>query len=250
MTILVLAALKEELKPILKIHPCTFEKDIRVYHSHIYPSLYFATTGPGVSEKNKVKKILEFLIPRIIINIGLVGVLDSRESIQVGDLVKINTIVKSKNEIQFVGGPGKYTLVTVDKPYFDPIDKMDLKLNYKAHICDMEAAKIIEIVGSYEILKRESYIIFIKVAGDRPEDYFLFEYEHLVREWDKKNLKEKFQTILKFPKGILGIKKLLHIKKKSLQSLVRHTLEIIDQIYYYNNIPNKIGSIFIPHEEI
>jgi hypothetical protein len=250
MIVLLLTGIKEELEPILNKHPFKFEKDIYVYHSLKYPTFYAATTGPALQEKKKIKKILENLLPDVIINAGLVGVLDERDKIQIGDRVKINTVVKYKNLIQFAGGPGRYTLVTVEKPIFDPIEKLDLKYETNAHICDMEAAYLIELVGSYEIFKKDSYIVFVKVAGDRPENAYLFEYESLVRKWNQKSIYEKFLTAFRFPAGIKGLFTLLKIKNVALRSLAEHTMGIIDQIYSFNGIPHNIGSIFIPHEEV
>ncbi|GIX41295.1 MAG: hypothetical protein KatS3mg129_1028 [Leptospiraceae bacterium] len=250
MILLLLTGIKEELQPILDRHPFKFEKDIRVYHSTKYPTFYAATTGPGLQEKRKVKKILENLLPDVIINAGLVGVLDERNHIQVGDRVKIDTVIKYSNLIQFAGGPGRYTLVTVDKPIFDPVEKLDLKYETNAHVCDMEAAHLIELVGSYEIFKKESYIVFIKIAGDRPENAYLFEYEYLIRKWNQKTLLEKFLTAIRFPAGIKGLYTLLKLKKIALNSLAEHTLDVVNKIYLYNGVPNNVGSIFIPHEEV
>lgn len=250
MIVLLLTGIKEELSKILEKHTFYFDKEIQCYYSKTYPSLYASTTGPGIKERKKIKKLLENLLPDIIINAGLVGVLDERDNIQIGDLVKIGTVIKKSNSIQFAGGPGRHTLITVDKPTFDPIEKLDLKYEYKANVCDMEAAHLIELVGSYEIFKKESYIVFIKVAGDRPENSYLFEYEHLVRNWKQKHLKEKLEILFQFPGSFLEIKKLLKIKEKALQSLAKHTLESIKKIYEYKGIPHNLGSIFIPHEEV
>ncbi|MFN3603684.1 MAG: hypothetical protein ACK4UJ_03110 [Leptonema sp. (in: bacteria)] len=250
MIILLLTGIKEELKEILKKHPFVFEKDVQCYHSQKYPTFYAATTGPGLQDKKKIKKILENLLPDIIINAGLVGVLDEREKIYIGDLVKIGTVIKKTNSIQFAGGPGRFTLLTVEKPIFDPIEKLDLKYEFKANVCDMEAAYLIELVGSYEIFRRESYILLIKVVGDRPENSYLFEYEYLIRNWEHKNLKEKFEILRKFPLGIFGLIKILKIKKKALRNLSYYTLNFIDKIYHCGGIPHNLGSTFIPHEEV
>lgn len=250
MIVLLLTGIKEELQGILQKHPFEFERDIQCYHSKIYPTFYAATTGPGIQDRKKVKKILENLLPDVIINAGLVGVLDERDKIQIGDLVKIGTIIKKANSIQFAGGPGRFTLITVEKPVFDPVEKLDLKYEFKADVCDMEAAYLIELVGSYEIFKKGSYIVFVKVAGDRPENAYLFEYEYLIRNWKQKNIKEKIETMLKFPDGIFGLRKILKIKKKSLQNLTNYTLNTIQKIYQSKGIPHNLGSIFLPHEEV
>ncbi len=250
MMILLITGIKEELQAILDKHDFQYDKLLKVYHSKKYPTLYATTTGPALQERNKIKKVLENLLPDIVINAGLVGVLDERDKIQIGDRVKIDTVVKFSNGIRFAGGPGKYTLVTVDKPVFDPIEKLDLKYSINAHVCDMEAAHVIELVGSYELFKKDSYIVFIKIAGDRPENAYLFEYEHLIRKWEEKTLMEKIRIIRTFPKGISGIYTLLKLKKKALDSLATNTLQIIDKIFLYNGVPHNVGSIFIPHEEV
>jgi len=250
MIVLLLTGIKEELQPIIEKHPFKYEKDIHVYHSIKYPTFYATTTGPGLQEKKKIKKVLENLLPDVIINAGLVGLLDERDKLQIGDRVKINTVIKYNNMIQFAGGPGRYTLVTVDKPVFDPIEKMDLKYMTNAHVCDMEAARIIELVGSYEIFKKDSFIVFIKVVGDRPDNAYLFEYEYLIRRWEQKNFYEKLITAVQFPLGIKKFYQLLTIKKKALNSLRNYTLEIVDKIYQFRGVPHHVGSIFIPHEEV
>ncbi|MCS7204704.1 MAG: hypothetical protein NZ853_03320 [Leptospiraceae bacterium] len=250
MIVLLLTGLREELEPILKEHPFQFNKNVYAYQSQKYPSLYAATTGPGLQERKKTRKILENVVPEVIINAGLVGVLDERERIQVGDLVKINTIVKAKNQVQFAGGPGRYTLVTVDKPVFDAIEKIDLKYQFHANVCDMEAAYLIELVGSYEIFKKDSYIVFIKVAGDRPENAYLFEHEHYLRKWYRKNWLEKLRIIYEFPLGWHKFFQLLKLKQRALLSLKKHTLSTIEKIFTYGGVPRNVGSIFIPHEEV
>ncbi len=250
MIVLLLTALKEELEPILKIHPFEFDKQIHAYHSLKYPTFFAATTGPLLQERKKIRKILENLLPDIIVNAGLVGVLDERDKIAIGDRVKINTIVKVENLVQFAGGPGRYTLATVNKPIFDPVEKLDIKYNVHAHVCDMEAAYLIELVGSYEIFKKDSYIVFVKVAGDRPENAYLFEYEHLIRRWKQKSLKEKLKILLNSPLGFRNLIRLLRIKQKALNSLAEHTLDVVNKIYTHNGLPHNIGSIFIPHEEV
>lgn len=250
MIVLLLTGIKEELQGILQQHSFEFERDIQCYHSKVYPTFYAATTGPKIQDRKKVKKILENIIPDIVINAGLVGVLDERDKIQIGDLVKIGTVIKRSNSIQFAGGPGKYTLITVENPVFDPIEKLDLKYEFKADVCDMEAAYLIELLGSYEIFKRESFILFIKVAGDRPENAYLYEYEYLIRNWNQKSLNEKLRAIFQFPGSIVGIRKLFKLKKKALQSLTYHTLEAVQKIYQSKGVPRSLGSIFIPHEEI
>lgn len=250
MIVLLLTALKEELEPILKQHPFKFDKHIQAYHSLKYPTFYAATTGPLIQERKKIKKILENLIPDIIVNAGLVGVLDERDKIAIGDRVKINTVVKMENFIQFAGGPGQYILATVKKPIFDPVEKLDIKYSVNAHVCDMEAAYLIELIGSYEIFKKDSLIVFVKVAGDRPENAYLFEYEHLVRRWDQKTLSEKLKVAFNANFGIKNLFKLIQIKRKALNSLAEHTLNVINKIYDHNGVPHNIGSIFIPHEEV
>jgi hypothetical protein len=217
MIVLLLTGIKEELQPIIEKHPFKYEKDIHVYHSIKYPTFYATTTGPGLQEKKKIKKVLENLLPDVIINAGLVGLLDERDKLQIGDRVKINTVIKYNNMIQFAGGPGRYTLVTVDKPVFDPIEKMDLKYMTNAHVCDMEAARIIELVGSYEIFKKDSFIVFIKVVGDRPDNAYLFEYEYLIRRWEQKKLLRKIDyssSISPWYKKVLSI---AHNKEKSIE---------------------------------
>jgi hypothetical protein len=247
MILLVLTGIKEELSVLLDHHPFEFEKDLRVYRSRKWPGLYAATTGPGVRHPGRVKKMIEELQPDVIINAGLVGILDERDPARPGDRLKLGQIVKAGSETIFPGGPGRDTLVTVDRPVHDMLDKMDLAVRYQARACDMEASKILEIAGSIPAIRNHSFIHFVKVAGDRPEEAALYEHEYMLRDWSFKSSFEKIRIMLQFPGGPSAFFKLRRSKFRSLQGLRNELFTTIHAILKLDGIPRSLGSTFIPH---
>ncbi|MBW7856774.1 MAG: hypothetical protein H3C43_00345 [Leptonema sp. (in: Bacteria)] len=247
MTILVLTGIKEELTTLLSRYSFVFEKDLRVYRSLSVPGLYAATTGPGMRKVAPIKKILESLLPEIIINAGIVGILDERDSAKSGDRLKLGQVVKSQNGTIFPGGPGSDILVTVDRPVHDILDKIDLAERFRARACDMEASRIIELVGSIKALSYRSVIHFIKIAGDRPEEAALYEYEYRLWNWQHKSFFEKLKIAIRFPGGPKSFYQLKRSKAKALQNLGSEIFNTIQSIRKASGIPNSLGSIFIPH---
>lgn len=247
MTILVLTGIKEELATLLTRYSFVFEKDLRIYRSLSVPGLYATTTGPGIRKITPIKKILEALLPEIIINAGIVGILDERDTARSGDRLKLGQVIKSPNGTIFPGGPGSDTLVTVDRPVHDILDKIDLAERYQARACDMEASRIIELVGSIKALSYRSVIHFIKIAGDRPEEAALYEYEYRLWNWQHKSFFEKLRIAIRFPGGPKAFFKLKRSKNKALQSLSHEIFNTIQSIRKEHGIPNSLGSIFIPH---
>lgn len=247
MTILVLTGIKEELSTLLSKYSFTFEKDLRVYRSLSVPGLYATSTGPGMRKIGPIKKILEALLPDIIINAGIVGILDERDLAKSGDRLKLGQVVKSPIGTIFPGGPGKDILVTVDKPVHDILDKIDLAERYKARACDMEASRIIELVGSIKALSYRSVIHFTKIVGDRPEEAALYEYEYKLWNWQHKSLFEKLKIIIRFPGGPKSFFKLKKSKSKALSNLGNELFSTIQLIRKSQSVPNSLGSIFIPH---
>lgn len=247
MVLLILTGIKEELSVLLDQHPFEFEKDLRVYRSRQQPGLYAATTGPGVRHPGRVKKMLEELQPDIIVNAGLVGILDERDPARPGDRLKLGQVVKSESETIFPGGPGRDTLVTVDRPVHDMLDKMDLAERYHARACDMEASKILELVGSIKPLQNHSFVHFVKIAGDRPEEAALYEYEYMLWDWPYKGMFDKMRILLRFPGGPVAFFKLRRSKARALHGLGTELLSTIQAILKFDGIPRNLGSTFIPH---
>jgi len=247
MVLLVITGIKEELSVLLDRHPFSFEKDLRIYRSSKYQGLYATTTGPGIRHPNRLRKILEALHPDVIINAGLVGLLDERNSHQTGDRIKLGQVVRSDTGIVYPGGPGQNILVTVDRPIFDLLDKIDLAEKHKADACDMEAAKLIEMVGSIDALRNHSFVHFVKIVGDRPEDAALYEYEYMLWNWQYKSFWNKLYTLLTFPGGSMAGMKLKRSKTKALAGLGKQLFISIQAILQANGIPHNLGSTFVPH---
>ena len=244
--ILILAGIQEELAQFLKEHPFEFNKEFRAYRSRLYGNLYAATTGPGLSRRKDIRKLILKLEPDLIINAGLVGVLDERDTLKVGDRLRLGSVIDSRNSIIYPGRPGKDVLVTVPTPVFEPLEKINLYLEFKARACDMESARLIGMVGTSEKLMKKTRIILCKVCGDLPDDYSLFKHEHLIRGWRRADLKEKFKMILSFPGGPLSLRRLLFVKKTGLESLTTSLHRLLKQILDSGGRTDNIDSLFIP----
>lgn len=247
MVLLVLTGIKEELSELLDRHPFAFEKDLRVYRSTRHPGLYAATTGPGVRHPGRLKKLLQEIQPDVIVNAGLVGILDERDPARAGQRLKLGQIISADSETIYPGGPGSDTLVTVDRPVHDMLDKMDLAERYHARACDMEAARIIEITGSIRELQNHSYLHFVKIAGDRPEEAALYEYEYKLWNWTQKGFFEKLRILWQFPGGPQAFFKLKRSKARALHGLGKELYFTVQAILKYDGIPRNLGSTFIPH---
>lgn len=247
MVILLLTGIKEELSPFLDRHPFEFERDIRVYHSKEIPGLYATTTGPGLKQAGRIKKVLETILPDIIVNAGLVGILDERDEIQTGDRLKLGQVIRLESETIYPGGPGRDRLVTVDRPVHDLLDRMELHDRFRARACDMEAARLIALVGSVQPLQNKSYIHFIKIAGDRPEHGPLYEFEYMLWDWPRKSLFGKIRTLLRFPGGPAGFFRLRKLKRRATNRLTAEIEASILKILKHGGIPDRMGSVFIPH---
>lgn len=247
MVILLLTGIKEELSGFLARHPFEFERDLRIYHSRKNAGLYATTTGPGLRSAGRIRQVLEGLLPDVIINAGLVGILDERDQLQTGERLKLGEVIAADSETIFPGGPGSNRLVTVDRPVHDLLDKMELASRFHARVCDMEAARVIQLVGSVPALRNKSFVHFVKIAGDRPEDAALFEYEYMLWDWPRKNLWGKLRTMARFPGGPMGLLRLRQKKRSSLASLtdeIEATIRVLEKM---GGIPSRMGSVFIPH---
>jgi len=248
MKILLLTGVKEELEPVLEHHSFEFIPTFRVYRSTRVPDVFAATTGPGVKKAGEIRKFLKEFVPDVILNAGLVGILNPEDPIQPGELLKLKTVISKEEDLFFPGGPGRDTLITVEKPVFEPWEKYDLYYNHgKARACDMEAAKLLRLVGSIEKVATRSTVIFCKVAGDRPDDYTLYQDEHLLRSWSHRSVLDKVKTISTFPGGYRKMKKLQKAKRSALDSLYHNINLKMAMLMKAGEIPSGMDSVFIPH---
>lgn len=245
-TVLLLTGIKEELQGTLDSHPFVFEKDLRIYRSESYPHLYARTTGPGLQKRAEIEKVLEDLQPNFIVNAGLVGILREKDDLQPGDSLSPGTIIQQSNRLEFPGGPGRDRIISVEKPVHDYLDKLDLYDEFKARACDMEAAKLLTLAGSMPAVKKKTYIVFVKVAGDRPEDSGLYENEHLLWGHDQKPFFQRMKTALSFPGGPLAFRRLRKHKEGAIKGLDAAIRQTIIKIIKNQGVAG-IKGVFIPY---
>jgi hypothetical protein len=252
MRILILTGLQEELLPFLDLHPFVFDKGRGAYRSRKYPELYAATTGPGVKKRREIRRLLEELVPHVIVNAGLTGLLREDSKLEAGDRLRIAQVIDRRSGVIFPGGPGNAVLISVSQPVFEPVDKMDLALEYRATACDMEAAVLLGIIGQVEQVATGSLVVLCKVVGDRPDSYNLYKYEHLVRGWHRKAWWEKLWRGAQFPGGPRRIRELLEMKGRGLSGLGRHLERLVEELHVLDPedvaaLARRIDSVFIPH---
>ncbi len=247
MRILVLTGIQEELLPLLELHDFAFDRGVGAYRSKRSSEVYAATTGPGVKKARELRRLLESVVPHVIVNGGLTGLLKEEDDARAGDRLRLGSVVDRRTGVIYPGGPGRDRLVSVEAPLFEPADKMDVALDFQARACEMEAAHILRIVGQIEEVSSGSVVIFCKVVGDRPDSYHLFQHEHLVRAWHRKQYLEKWWAGLRFPGGPWRLQELLAMKETALASLGRRLAALIDRIVRAKGVPAKTDSIFIPH---
>lgn len=247
MRLLVLTGLQEELLPLLELHDFAFDRAAGAYRSKRNSGVYAATTGPGVKKARELRRLLESVVPHVIVNGGLTGLLKEEDAAVAGDRLRLGSVVDRKTGVIYPGGPGSDRIVTVPAPLFEPADKMDLALDWQARACEMEAAHILRIVGQIEEVSSGSVVIFCKVVGDRPDSYHLFQHEHLVRAWHRKQYFERWWAGLRFPGGPRRLKELLAMKEIALGSLGRRLAGLVESVVRAGGVPEKTDSIFIPH---
>jgi len=202
--------------------------------------------GPALKKKAEIRRLLETLQPGIIVNAGLVGGLDEHDNLQVGDRLRLGSVIDADRRLTYPGGPGKDVLVTVDHPVFKPYEKYDLLLDYRARACDMEAAHLIEMAALDLNLAKRLRIVLCKVCGDIPENYHLFKNEHLLRGWQRLSLREKIFLGLSFPGGPLRMKKLMELKFTAIDSLTRSIQGLMNRILDSRGNTDNLDSLFNP----
>ncbi|MBI3395232.1 MAG: hypothetical protein HY042_05310, partial [Spirochaetia bacterium] len=181
MRTVLLTAVKEELECVLAVAPFQFDREIRAYRCLTDRNLIAATTGPGLKQRKDIRLILEMHEPDIIVNAGLVGILSEEDTIQPGERLRLGSVILAADGTEYPAGPGGHDrLVTVPKPVFDPADKLDLKTQWKARACDMEAAQVIALVGQIRTVAPTAAVALCKVAGDLPIHHELFKDEYLL----------------------------------------------------------------------
>ncbi len=230
MRILLLTGIKEELEPVLRRLPFSFDKEIGAYRCVRAANLACATTGPGLRKKTEVRRMLERFEPDVILNAGLVGILRENDGTAPGDPLRLGNVIHAGTEEQYPGGPGQDILVTVKAPVFDPSDKLGLAARFHARACDMEAAELLALLGRYPLLSGKGFVVFSKIVGDRPEDHALFAGEALARDWESKSWPAKMRTAMRFPGGPTALMKLRRLRRNALRGLEVHTLAVVREL--------------------
>ncbi|MEQ9365859.1 MAG: hypothetical protein RIF32_16570, partial [Leptospirales bacterium] len=192
------------------------------------------------------------LVPHVIVNAGLVGLLRESAKAKAGDRLRIGSVVDVRTGVIYPGGSGRETLVSVPAPVFESSDKMDLALDHQATACDMEAAVLLGLIGQVEEVATGSLVVLCKVVGDRPDSYNLFKFEHLVRGWERKKAWERLWLGLRFPGGPRRLRELLEMKSIALDSLGRRLEALVRALAAANPddpaaISRALDSVFIPH---
>lgn len=252
MRVLILTGIKEELTPFFTGHPFAFDRGLGAYRSSRYPELYAATTGPGVKKSRETRRLLERLVPHVIVNAGLVGLLRETSKAKAGDRLRVGSVIDRRRGIIYPGGPGRDVLVSVAEPVFEPSQKMDLALDHHATICDMEASVLLGLIGQVEEVATGSLVVLCKIVGDRPDSYNLFKYEHLVRGWYRKKRWQQLWIGIQFPGGPRRLRELLEMKSVALESLSQRLDGLAKTLMALDpndpaGISRTLDSVFIPH---
>lgn len=247
MKLLLLTGIQEELIPLRTSLHLAFDRNIQAYRSEIYPNLFAATTGPGVSKRKEIRKLMKEIRPDVIVNAGLVGILQEKETNRIGERLRVGAVVSDSDGLIFPGGPGKDLIVTVAAPVFDPFEKTELFLRHRARACEMEAARILSLAGQLPEISDRVVIVLCKVAGDLPEYSHLFKNEKASHGWSQKSLTARLWSMFRFPGGPGKFRQLQDIKKAALASLGTKTGELVKKIIENQEISRDIDSQFIPH---
>ena len=248
--VVVLTGLKEELEGLLKTG---FEWDdaTRLYRSLQRPGLYAGTLGPGLKKRKEIRRALERIEPDVIINGGLVGSLkdpqDSGAGHATGDRLRLGEVVDVASGTIYPGGRGRDRLATVDRPIFEPLAKMNLRLDTGAVACDMEGSRLLRLLGQMEDRLPEVHVILCKVVGDLPEDYFLFQLEDQIRSWSQRTRWEKLRVFLRYPGNALRLNRLFRVKRRALDSLTGRMGALVRRLYREGRVAQDMDSVFIPH---
>ncbi|MCE9596489.1 MAG: hypothetical protein K8S54_00845 [Spirochaetia bacterium] len=220
-----------------------------LYRSKSYPEFYAATTGPGMRGEREIRELLKDLMPDVIVNAGLAGMLldlsDRQGSPQPGDLLRLSSIIDAQNDVIFPLGPYGQVLVTVKQPVLEPYQKAALAREHRARFCDMEGARLIQLMRNADDLRDETPIVFCKVVGDTPDHFDLSEHEQLVERWYRAGLFGRMVLGLKFPGGPLRMRKLLRLREAAVAGLATHTRHTVKALLGGVD-PDSLGSVYAP----
>ena len=233
MKVLLLTGIREELEAVFKRIDFEYIRSDRIYQGVDYKDLFATTVGPGFKKKKEIKKIITKIQPTIILNIGLAGILDDRDSISIGDLIDVSTLKNIHSDIVFITGQPGSTMVTVDHLVFDPIERTELAERHGARSCDMESFYLAKFLTENKTLFNYADIklLICRIAGDRPEHFKLFPNEYRIRNWRNLSFTQKMAVFLTFPGGVNSTLKLLKLKKTALDSLGFQTERIVKEIF-------------------
>lgn len=246
MRVLLVTGLKEELAGILRagFH---WDPDSRLYRSLQQPDLLAGTSGPGLRSRKQLRKAILRCQPDVIVNGGLVGVLPDDSGYNTGDRLALGEVIDAASGLIYPGGRGHERLISVDRPVFQPLEKMNLHLDSRATVCDMEAAPLLQLLGELAAELPELFVVFCKVVGDLPEDYFLFRMEERIRGWSQKTAAEKLGVFLRHPRDTADLLRLFRLKRRALDSLTGKLGAVVRRLFRVGRVDEDMDSVFIPH---
>lgn len=206
----------------------------------------FFVAGAGLSRRRELRRILRELQPEVIVSMGLVGLLEEQDPLPVGARLAIGEVVEVERGIVYPGGPGRDRLATVSAPVFEPWQKYELHLNSGARACDMEAARLLHLVGQSEIAER-CWVVFCKTVGDRVQDWPLYRDEVQLRRWQRMSFWERLWIGLRFPGGPLQLRRLLGAKSRALAALGDRTEALLRRLLARGGPGPWTDSLFVAH---
>ncbi len=230
---------------IIGIYSLLFEKSMGLYRSSRYPSLYAATMGAGISKAGKIERFILRIKPDVVINAGLAGILEHHRQVKTGSRLSVNKVIDRENGSRYRGGPGRNQIISVRQPVFSPQKKREHFLQYGANVCDMEAAPLLAILERCaKKFPLPPALIFCKVAGDTPQHRSLFQKEHIIRGWHRKNSLQRLIPLLHLSIGPFTLLRLLSIKKKALTALYWHIQCLVHLLIKKQALTKGIDSVF------
>lgn len=247
MKVLILTGVREELESILAVHPFEYMRGHRLYRSEQFPDVFARSTGPGLQKRKEVEEVLELIFPDLVISAGLVGALRDDEPIKSGCRLHVGQVIQASNHVIYPGWKGKHSLLTVDEPIFDPVLKMDLALEYRADACDMEGAKVVELVGQVQNLAEHALVMFVKIVSDTSDLGYAFEHEPLIRDWHTKSFSDKIQIWRRFPGSYFDIRRVLQAKRRALAALGQEVLKELLELNVRGGFKHGRSNLFIPN---
>jgi len=249
MKILILTGVAEELRAIMNYwetgHEQKFTYDrqgrffVLPYGGHIF---FAGSAGAGLPRTGQLLRRLEYAAPDVIVSAGLVGVLRPYSGLEPGQELTIQTVKSAREDTLYPGGPGRFVLISVDEPLFDPGQKHDLARLSGADLCDMEAYRLLKLCGRSPMALKWR-IVLIKIAGDLPEQARLYRHEARLRQrppgrfWGR--IQALYLRVRYYP--------LYRQKRKSLLGLAQATEQFILSLQDMSDLPLARRSVFLPH---